>query len=670
VKTVDGCGREGVAWALVDEACGAIGSPEYARAFHAPMFRDGALVGSTLYAVDGTHVWVLDVTDQTAPARKLLVSGLGEPIATQALGSRLVIAAGREGLVLVDVSNPLAPELDAQLDLPGFALDVALEGTTAYVALGSAGIAIVDLATSTPSLVAIVATPGYATGVTARFPYAYVAACDTFAVVDLRTRAVVGTTWRKDARQNGILVAPAKDVELAGDVAFVAAGRFGAVAVDVSNPSAPSILGNCTEAAQPSFYASGVRARGRSLFVAAGEWGVRALDVTQPKTTCAMSVAPALPAPTEPAGCTSKPPWEVVPWEELWTPPPPRKDPIQTLPTAGALFAFGDARRIGVRAVDVRSLGDVDRLLGRYDEPRAVIGLAASSSRVVAIGPRGGVFSLAPDGSLTRSPTSTDALLREASAVAMLPDGRWAAISHRMLHVEGSSSSFALPNDTFEGELRAHGSRLAIVGRDFVQTYDPDKGKVSAQSIGRAELPPALASNGDEVFVAAPEWVRAQAVVPNGATRLLGPQTAFDAAEIAAPSLWRVRLPRRALAATTRGLVEIAALGNSASVVLHGAAGEASLDLAPATYAGAAAEGDRVYVTSIDRGLYRTTLSTLTVDRGRPEPVSSEIFTGVASGIASVPGRLIVADADGAIRVYRTDGPAPALLRHVPLEAP
>ena len=59
-------------------------------------------------------------------------------------------------------------------------------------------------------------------------------------------------------------------------------------------------------------------------------------------------------------------------------------------------------------------------------------------------------------------------------------------------------------------------------------------------------------------------------------------------------------------------------------------------------------------------------LSALSLQGGAPKVVSLESFTGAAAGVATVDGRVFVADADGVIRVYTTgpDGaavPAPAL---------
>ncbi len=56
-----------------------------------------------------------------------------------------VVAAGDEGLVLVDLSDPAHPVRLSELDVGGFAWDVRLSGDLAYVAAGNAGVAVVDL---------------------------------------------------------------------------------------------------------------------------------------------------------------------------------------------------------------------------------------------------------------------------------------------------------------------------------------------------------------------------------------------------------------------------------------------------------------------------------------------------------------------------------------------
>jgi hypothetical protein len=213
-------------------------------------------------------------------------------------------------------------------------------------------------------------------------------------------------------------------------------GAQGAVAIDVSNPTAPAVIGHCA-VKEDGFYASGVRAEGNALFVAAGEWGVLRIDVSNPLTACTTPLARVSP-PKPTIDCTKKPPWELVSWERVWGPPPPGKDPIQVLPAGDRVYAFGDARRIGVRAVDVRAASDLVKL-ARYDEPRTVLGVAAAGSKVVVIGPRGGVFTVDPQSLLVRAATPGDGVLLGASAVTMLSDNRFAVLSEGKVFVEGAA---------------------------------------------------------------------------------------------------------------------------------------------------------------------------------------------------------------------------------------
>ncbi len=76
------------------------------------------------------------------------------------------------------------------------------------------------------------------------------------------------------------------------------------------------MLGNCTKPDDESFYASGVRANASAIFVAAGEWGILPLDAANPRTACASIMELAKPEVAPPM-CNTKPPWEVVPWEQL-----------------------------------------------------------------------------------------------------------------------------------------------------------------------------------------------------------------------------------------------------------------------------------------------------------------------------------------------------------------
>ena len=661
VETDEGCGRNGVRWVLVDEICGDGEGTDDPRSLYAPMLRDGATIGDHLFTVDASHLWSLDLGQPAGQiARSALVTGLGQPLAVDKRGSELVLAAGQEGLVLVDAANAAAPARSRSLALPGAAFDVQVVGDRAFVAMGGAGLAEVDLATATPTLTHAWPLAGFSAGVATRGGYAFVAACSTFRVVDLATGNVVAQTWVPKAVVDNRLVAPAKKVSVVGDVAFVAAGRYGAVAIDVSTPTSPHVLGNCTKPADESFYASGVRANASSIFVAAGEWGILPLDATNPAAACASTMDLAKPDVSPPT-CNTKPPWEVIPWEQLWAPPPPRKDPVQVLPVGDRLYAFGDARRIGTRAVDVRdATSSALSLIDRWDEPRALLGLAASGDRLVAAGPKGGVFRIDATGKVARLASADDAVLRASSAVGLLGDGRWVAMDATNVRVEGAGLPLAVSAPI---AISTYGGRVAVASGTQIEVVDVDAGtKVTHLLPKIARLPLSVELDASGLTYAAPEWTSALSDGPGALT----PHGVFDDEDILDASLWRTRLPRRLLVPSAQGPIEIAGLGPSVGLVVHAAGDMKKTALFPMTYAAAASDGTHVYVVGLDRSIYRSYLVSVTLENGTPKVVSLESFTGAAAGVATVGGRVFVADADGMIRVYTTgpDGaaiPAPAL---------
>ncbi len=658
------CGGTTLAWVLVDEVCGGTTDPGYLDAFHAPIFRDGAVVGSTLYTVDASYLWALDATDPTDLARQGLVAGVGQPLALAARGGDLLVAAGGEGLLILDGADPASPARKAQVELPGPALDVYVEGDLAYVAVGAAGLSIVDLAATPPALLQTIAVPGFAAAVKAQGGLAYVAACDTFAVVDPSIGAVLSTTWlSKPYDDGGVLVAPAKDVELVGGVAFVAAGRFGAVAFDVSVPEAPALLGNCTVSDDLGFYASGVAAADGQLFVAGGEWGILRVDASEPAAACSYGLLPMLPPPPAGAGeCSSEPPWQVVPWQDQWAPPPPMpgKDPIHVLPAAGLLYAFGDATRIGLRAVDVRLSDPSLDKVGRYEEPRLYTGIAAANGRVLVAGPAGGLY-LRDDASLLTLAPEPVPIAADAVACALLDDGRWvAATGAQQLHIEGVAAPLPLPGPVWPNGLATFGTDVLVPTSTGAAVFHDGGGTAELVSSGRtAALPQAVVANAEGVFLASPEWIDSVQIA--GAPTALTPHAVFDADDIMDANLWRTGLPRRLLAVSPAGVVEIASLADRAGLMVHGAEPK-GIPLPSGTYVGAAAEGSRVYLVSADRGTYRSQLVTVELGGAWPALAGIESFTGMASGVAADGDRLYVADADRGIRVYLRTAAATELL--------
>ncbi len=669
IETDNGCGRSGLAYVLVDEVC-ADGEGTDPKRLEAPMFRDGALVNGQLYAIDATHLWALDMSGSTVIGRRSLMTGIGQPLGVGASGSRLVVAAGTEGLVFVDAANPDEPQRTASLALPGPAFDVSLDGNTAYVAMGKGGVGELDISGAAPTLKRTIPVPGHHTAAVASdATNVYAAACTTFAIYDKATGALKGSVpFPKNGER---LFTPAKDVALVGNVAFVAAGKQGAIAIDVSTPSAPKVLGRCGVNAE-SFYASGVRAEGDQVYVAGGEWGVLKINAKDPKTACISNLVPP-PPETPPPTCSQAPPWQIVPWERVWAPPPPSKDPIQVLPAGDQLFAFGDARRIGVRAVDVRATSDLS-LLRRYDEPRTLLGIAVRNSRIVVTGPKGGVFNADPNQLVVRSTAGGDEALVDASQVQILPDGRWVALKGDKVFIEGR----ALPITSSATAIAVRDGDVVVARKDALGAKIEDFGGAAFMSKGSvpygqtAALPLSIAATAESVMYAAPEWV--SAMKRPAKDGYLGAASTpkheiFTDDDVMDISLWRKRVPRRHFAAKGTDMLELAVLGSQAGLAIHKASGVIQRAPLPAlTYAAITSDATHAYAVAVDRSLYKSYLVTVALGGDAPQVVSLETFTGAASGVAAEAGKVYVSDADGVIRVYNRTGNVVAPLGAVRVE--
>lgn len=276
----------------------------------------------------GNHAYVgdssggLQIIDLSTPAAATIAGAFdtsGDALGIDVAGELAFVADGPAGLVVIDVSLPSAPTLVATLDTPGYAFDVMVAGDRAYVADGGSGVHVVDVSNpSAPSLISTFDTPGLARTLQLEGDLLYLADVGSgLLVLDVANPAAPvkltgfdssGDVWGIDVQGEHVFlaafdhgvqilrvgaVAPdlltlgsftpadeAKGIFVDGRYAYVGADLNGLVILDVSNPLAPTLVGNLDP---PSGGVSeGVFASGDLAFLAEGVAGLRIIDVSNP----------------------------------------------------------------------------------------------------------------------------------------------------------------------------------------------------------------------------------------------------------------------------------------------------------------------------------------------------------------------------------------------------
>ena len=241
-----------------------------------PGFIYGIAVSGTrvLVAAGADGLRVIDVSNPAAPVEIGSAASDGEAFGVAVADGHALVAAGWQGLKVFELAASGVPGLVATLALPGInaSTAVAVSGDLAVAADGTSGVRVIDLSSpAAPTLLATVEVPDRANDVAVVGTYAYVAAGSAgLRVIDLAAPGGAAEVGSLDTEGQAI------GVGVDGTRAVVADGGPGLVAVDVSNPSSPSLLG----VANTPGSASRVAAVSGRAFVADDAWGVRGFDVS------------------------------------------------------------------------------------------------------------------------------------------------------------------------------------------------------------------------------------------------------------------------------------------------------------------------------------------------------------------------------------------------------
>lgn len=176
-------------------------------------------------------VYLTDVSNPALPDTIEGVNTVGEAVDVVPRLPILYIADSWEGLVFIR----LQPDSAWHVQTSDWAKGVTLIGNAAYVSQWSAGIAVVDITNPLqPQMAAEYNTPGLAHHCVVSGGYIYVA--DGYAgLTVLQGGSIIG-----QYNTNGSTY----DVKLAGNYAFLADGSSGLLVLDVTNPASPQYAGS------------------------------------------------------------------------------------------------------------------------------------------------------------------------------------------------------------------------------------------------------------------------------------------------------------------------------------------------------------------------------------------------------------------------------------------
>lgn len=233
-----------------------------------------AVRDSILFTGVGSRLLIHDVTDPAAPREIGSTPLFRDAVADIAIsGSLAYVAAGTDGVHIVEVSDDAGPRLIGHWDSPGSAESIAVSDSTLYVADGPFGLQIVDVSDpAAPVPVGSAFDTNFVFDVAVRDGRAFLAGADAGLLV-----ADVGAGA---PRQIAVLDTPgfARDLTISGETLYLADQWGGVRIISIAQPSVPHEIAHV----QLPGWAFAVTKDDATLYVACGLQGLRSIDVSEP----------------------------------------------------------------------------------------------------------------------------------------------------------------------------------------------------------------------------------------------------------------------------------------------------------------------------------------------------------------------------------------------------
>lgn len=190
--------------------------------------------------------------------------------------NKVYMLKGGRSLEIYNVTTPTSPTLLGKLDLTGYATSsgIILNGNYAYIAKSTDGLHIVDISNpATPTLVVNYNTSGSASKVFINGNYAYIANGTGMIIVDISTPSA-------PILKSSYPLANIKDVAVAGNYAYAVVYPDTLVAINVSDPLAPTYEGTLTES---GWYFEEIALDGNYAYISDFQGnGVASIDISNP----------------------------------------------------------------------------------------------------------------------------------------------------------------------------------------------------------------------------------------------------------------------------------------------------------------------------------------------------------------------------------------------------
>ncbi len=247
--------------------------------------------GNILYVADAFEgVQILNISKPAEPQQIGFYAMAGDIIARLALREEvLVIAARNSGLHLLDATTLARPRQIARYHPLGYADDVFVSGSLAFVAAGPYGLRIVNITEpSHPHETGAHETEGYATGVVVQGNHAFVITNSTAgAPAGMHVLDVSDPAHIAELAFIGVSGTP-QDIVVENDIAYIA-NEFGLLLIDVSQPAAPAQLSELTftRGVDATW---GVAFADQKAYVTHSDSGLKIVDVSNSQAPSLMGV--------------------------------------------------------------------------------------------------------------------------------------------------------------------------------------------------------------------------------------------------------------------------------------------------------------------------------------------------------------------------------------------